>query len=553
MKVNILNSTIEVPENTRIIDMFDNTGYKYYAARVNNDLKNNRIRELNYIVPSDCNIELLDLTSEDVTRMYSATLRYVITMAVNKIYPKSRILFNYSVSRSIFGNLVNIGHSFSMKDLNDLEKEIREIVARDLPINRDTLTKEEAIKYYHSIGWQDKVDIIKYRPEDTVHIYECDGFKNYMFQYMFPRTGYLKDFRLLFYPPGFLALYPRCECNGQIPVFEEERVFRSVLREANYWTKISKTGYISQLNHQVEEGKSLELINLCETRHNDQLCMLAEEIVKRKDKLKLICVAGPSSSGKTTFTNRLKISLKARGIEPLMISMDDYYLPANECPKDENGKPDFEHLNALDLELFDSTIFSLVSGEFVRLPKYNFATSKREFGEEIKLSKNQLIVIEGIHGLDSAICPSISFEEKYKIFIAPLPQYKIDDHNPISISDIRLIRRIVRDYQFRNTGCESTIEQWASVRSGEFKWIYPYQNNADFVFNSELGYELPVMSKYALPLLEKVKNNSKYFVTANRLIKFLKYFKPISDKWIPSNSILREFIGNSIFYSNEED
>ena len=296
----------------------------------------------------------------------------------------------------------------------------------------------------------------------------------------------------------------------------------------------------------------MEFINICEAKHNNQLSLLGEKIFKNINKIRLICVAGPSSSGKTTFTNRLKIELKVRGIQPLMISMDDFYRVDQEnYPKLLDGKPDLEHIEALDLELFDSTIFNLISGEEVALPVYDFHTGTRSFGEPIKINPNQPILIEGIHGLDDAICPSIPDEAKFKIYIAPLIQYTIDDHNPISLSDLRLVRRMVRDFKFRGTGCEKTLSTWQSVRDGEFKWIYPYQNNADYVFNSELGYELLVMSKHAIPLLEEVKNESPNYIAANRLLKFLRLFEHISDKWVPCNSILREFIGDSIFYTTD--
>ena len=532
---------------TRIIDMFDNSDFKYMAARVNN-----RLRELNYEIKEDSTVELLDLKDDSVSKIYQATLRYIIVKATKNIYPKGRICFNYSVSRSIFASLSNIGHAFLQEDLDKITAAVSRIISLNLPITRLELKKEAAIKYYKEEGYNDKIKILKYRTEDTVHTYECDGFMDYMFGYMLPSTGYIKEFSFKLYTPGFLICYPRSECNGRLPEFTDERVFRTVLKEANIWANTSKSGSISQINEIIDAGNALEFINICEAKHNRQFAELGERIQSNIDNIKLICVAGPSSSGKTTFTNRLRIELKSRGIEPVMISMDNFYKPLNATPLDEDGKPDFENIEALDLKLFDRTIFNLIQGEEVRLPIYEFKNRKREFSSPIKLKAHQPIMIEGIHGLNDLIATSIGEEYKFKIYIAPLAQYNIDDQNPISISDIRLIRRMVRDFNFRGTGCEQTLSMWSSVRRGEFKWIYPYQNNADYVFNSELSYELCVMKKHAIPLLEQVDDKSSNYISANRLIKFLKYFNDISDKWIPCNSLLREFIGDSIFYTEDK-
>jgi len=544
----IINGKLQkMASPSRIIDVIDNENYQYLAARVNN-----RLRELNYIIAEDSNIELLDIKDSSAVRIYQSTLRYVVAMACKNIFPKGRISFNYSVSRSIFATVANLGHPFLEQNLNALKKEVDRIISLDLAISRYSVSKAEAIEYYKNIGQMDKVRILKYRSEDTVHMYECDNYKNYMFGYMLPSTGYLKTFELKLYAPGFLILYPRSECGGTIPQFQDEKTFRRSLRESNQWGNISKGAYISQMNEIVEDGKALEFINMCEARHNSQLNEIGRRISESIDSIRLICIAGPSSSGKTTFTNRVKIELKSRGIEPFMISMDDFYLNADMAPKDEFGKPDLEHIEALDLKLFDECIYKLILGEEVSLPFYDFMTKKRGWKEPVRITRRQPIMIEGIHGLNERIAPSVSDEQKFKIYIAPLAQYKIDDHNPISISDIRLIRRMVRDYQFRATGCEKTLSTWQSVRNGEFRWIYPYQNNADIVFNSELGYELCVMKKHAIPLLEEVPSDSPNFITANRLIKFLKYFETITDKWIPCNSILREFIGDSIFYTTDK-
>jgi len=547
MKIKINGEVKDIEKSARISDLFDNPEKKYMAARVNN-----RLRELDYIVSSDADIELLDITNSDVARIYQSTLRYAIAMALKNVYPHARIVFNFSVSRSIFASVSNLGHPFQQENLNVIKKELDRIIQANLPIKRYSVTKDEAIEYYKSMKMFDKVNVLKYRKEDTVHMYECNGYKNYMFGYMLPSTGFLTTFKLSLYTPGFLISYPRAETGGTIPEFSDEKVFRQALKDANKWADITNSSYISQMNEIVESGKALEFINICEAKHNRQLAELGQAISSNIDNIKLICVAGPSSSGKTTFTNRLRIELKSRGIDPLMISIDNYYKEGGNAPLDENGKPDYEHIDALDRELFNQHMFDLIQGQEVRLPIYDFKNSKRTFMPAVKLKHHQPILIEGIHALNDMLTPSIASEDKYKIFIAPLGQYRIDDHNPISFTDIRLIRRMVRDYRDRATDCERTLSTWSSVRNGEFKWIYPFQNDADFVFNSELSYELCVTQKYAIKLLEQVESNSPNFITANRLLKFLKYFKPISDKWIPCNSVLREFIGDSIFYTDDK-
>ena len=547
MKITMNGKTLEVAKGTSVIELIQGDKYEYQAARVNN-----RIRELNYIIPGDATVELLTLKDRESQTMYQSTLRYLIIMAVKRVFPFARIVFNFSVSRSIAATITNFNRPFLQRDLNKIQKELDAIIAQDIPISRYSVTKEEAKAYYNEIGFCDKASILEYRKEETVHMYECAGYKNYMFGYMLPSTGFIKAYNLILYAPGFIIQYPRSELGGAIPEFQDEKAFRDALRDANQWGNLTKASYIHQMNELIEQGKALEFINLCETRHNNQFVKLGEAIAREIDRVRLIAVAGPSSSGKTTFTNRLKIQLRSLGIDPLMISIDDFYKDGNqEIPIDEFGKPDFEHIDSLDRELFDEVMYKLIAGEEVALPHYNFAGKSRTFGEPVKLKPNQPIMIEGIHALNDMLTPSIDNALKFKVYIAPQVQLHIDDHNPIPIPDIRLLRRMARDYATRSTPCEKTFDMWASVRRGEFRWIYPHQATADFVFNSELAYELCVIKKHVLPLLENVSTDSPYFIQANRLIKFLKYFKDISDNWIPCNSILREFIGGSIFYTKD--
>ncbi len=545
MKVTFFNQTKDIEKGTRLIDLLDDSQKKqYYAAYVNN-----RLRELDYIMNEDGNIEFLDLTNQDAVLIFQNSLRYLFAMAVNRLYKKVKVVFNYSVSRAIFANISGINGPVNMKEIQAIEEEMRKLIAEDQPIKRFSTTIDEAKKIYNNLGYYDKSHMVDYRPEDTVHMYKCDNYLNYMFGYMVPSTGYLSQFKLRLYFPGLIIQYPRAELGGVIPEFVDEKVFSKALREENEWGNIVKASSIWQMNKIVEEHKEREFINICETKHNNMLGDLGYSIKKDSD-IRLIAIAGPSSSGKTTFCNRLRVELLSRGLNPVMISLDNYYKAKSEAPKTATGEPDLEHIEALDIAQFDQDMYNLIQGEEVTLPVYNFQTGKREKGETVKLGKGQPVMIEGIHALNDRLTPSIPANEKFKIYIAPQAQYHIDAQNPISMTDIRLIRRLVRDYKYRNASAEDTLAMWDNVRAGEFRWIYPTQAEANFVYNSELTYELCVMKKYAMKVLQEVKPDSKYYITANRLIKFLKYFKDIEDKWVPCNSILREFIGGSIFYDD---
>lgn len=513
---------------------------------------NNRLRELNYYINYNCEVEFLDLTKFDAVRVYETSLRYLLIMALEKIDPKIVVHFNQCISRSISCTLSNTKEKVSKPFIDKLEIEMRKLIEQDLPITRTTISKEEAIKIYTEKGYLDKVEVLKYRPEDTVNMYTCCGYVNYMFGYMVPSTGLLKDFVLQVYYPGFIVRIPRAECGGKIPPFEEAPVFQQMIQDAQKWAKMIKCVNLPMLNKYVDDGKVCDLVNICETKHNNMLSELGEQIYKRRDSLRLVCIAGPSSSGKTTFSHRLKIELLSRGLKPIKISMDDYYRNREDCPKDEKGDYDLEHVNALDLELFNENLLSLIEGEEIEEPTFDFKLGKRVKGEKVRIDKDTIIIIEGIHALNEEVTKLIPKPQKYKIFISPFSQLNIDNHNPIPASEIRLLRRIVRDAKYRKTDPSETFAMWPSVRRGEFKWIYPCQEEADYVFNTELTYELCVMKKYALNALSVIDRDNEYYVQANRILKFLKYVKDIDEKYVPCNSLLREFIGDSCFYNFDE-
>ena len=401
------------------------------------------------------------------------------------------------------------------------------------------------------MGEKDKAEILKYRPEKTAHFYNCNGYKNYMYNRMVPSTGYIKKWKIRYYHPGIIIQYPRSETNGEIPPFEYSPTFGQTLKRAHQWAMATNADTIVGINKHIEQDGIIDFINLCEARHNRQIAELGNMIEDDIDNIRLICIAGPSSSGKTTFSNKLRIELLSRGIKPIRLSMDDYYLPRSEAPKDENGQPDLEAIQALDIALFNKNMADLISGLEVQLPKFDFTLGKRVPGRVLKVPQNQPIIIEGIHALNDLMTASIPSHQKFKIFIAPQAQISIDYHNPLSLTDLRLLRRMVRDYQFRNASAIETISMWPSVRKGEFKWIYGTQESANYVFNSILSYELSVMKKYAMPLLQKIEVGSPYFPVAERLIRMLKFFIDMPDEWVPNNSLIREFIGGSAFEGYE--
>ena len=542
-KVKIGSIILERDEKVLLKDLAKELGIESYAAKVNN-----RLRELNYYLNYNCEVEFLDLKSSDAVKVYETSLRYLIIMALERLYPSIKIKFNQSVSRSISCNVSNINEKVDAKFLKKLEDEMKKIIDADYVITRRTISKEEASNIYKKKGYLDKIGVLKYREEETVNIYECDGYVNYLYGYMVPSTGCLSKFKLHLYNPGFVVQFPRAEMNGEIPKFESSLSFDKMLKEAREWSEMCECNTIPLLNEYATDIKINDLVNVCETKHNNMLATLGEKIKSDINNIRLICIAGPSSSGKTTFSNRLRLELMSRGIKPVKISMDDYYLNRDMAPRDEFGELDLEHVNALDLDLFNEHLLSLIQGEEVEMPSFDFKLGRRVKGEKLKVSQETPIIIEGIHALNEEVTKLIPKYQKFKIYISPLSQINIDEHSPINATEIRLLRRIVRDAKYRKTPPAETFAMWPSVRRGEFKWIYPFQEEADFIFNSELTYELGVMKKYALPALQAIDRNDEYFIAANRLVKFLKYIRDIDDRYVPCNSLLREFIGNSCFY-----
>lgn len=536
------NEELVFESEIRVKELINDVNKEYPMAKVNN-----RLRELSYKFNYDADVEFLTLSNREAVLIYEISLRYLIAMSFKNIYPDYKVRFKYSLSRSIFCYITNYENLDMIEILEEIEKEMQRLIKLDIPFERITVTAKKALEFYNEQDYQDRIDILEYRPESTVHFYTCDGYKNYMYGYMVPSTGYLSKYKLMPYEIGFIIQYPRAEAGSKIPKFIDAPKYVETLRKASIWAEVVEASSIADLNRHFENDSIIEFVHMCEAKHNAMLTEIGDIIKADSENIRLIAIAGPSSSGKTTFSNRLRIELMTRGLKPVTISLDDYYLNREDILVDENGNVDLEHLNTLDIKLFSQNMVDLINGKEVNIPFFDFTTKQRGGYKKLKVSSDNPIIIEGIHALNNELTKLIPKENVFKIFISPQIQMNLDDHNPISITNLRLLRRIVRDKKFRNAPALRTISMWDSVREGEFKWIYPHQESANYVYNSGLQYELCVLKKYALPTLQEIPNDSEFFMTANRLIKFLKYFVDIDDSNVPCNSLLREFIGGSCF------
>lgn len=509
-------------------------------------LVDGRIYDLNKVIDYDCKIEPLDLTTEDGVRIYFRTLKYVFIMAVNRLFPTASVRFMYGISRGQYCEIDGV--TVDKETVKKIEDEILLLIKQDIPFIKETLPKSDAEKIYYHCNYNDKVKLLRYRPENTAHVYRCKNECNYLYGYMMPSTGYLRGFKLYFHSPGIVIMYPRHDLGGQIPDFNQSVKFDKALWRAEEWGKVCGVSNIAELNETIESGTIKNLVNLSEIRHENEISKIAHDIKNDIKNIKLILIAGPSSSGKTTLSRKLQAHLAVLGIDSIPISCDDYFLDKDSYKPDANGEIDLEHIERIDIAQFNSDILALIAGKQVDLPSYNFKSGKREFGRTVQLSKDACIIVEGIHGLNEALTHLIPRYNKYKIYISALTHINIDDHTPVSTTTCRLIRRIVRDNLFRGTPIEETLSMWQSVRRGEFKWIYPYQEEADYIFNSELTYELAVLKKHVMPLIENIDPKNKYYITVNKIEKIMKYVISVDDDIVPCTSLLKEFIGGSNYF-----
>lgn len=496
------------------------------------------IEDINEVLP-------IDITTRDGRRVYQRGILYIMGMAFNRVYPKALLTVNCQLSNSIYCSIDNMKVTTEL--VENIKKEMKDIVDNNLPIKKIEMTKEEAEKFYQkekTLRGRLQLDN-KYK--DEVSLYFCEDYYNYFYGVMPISTGYIKMFDVIKYHEGFLLRYPDKKTPNKIDKYIETKKLLHTLEEYEDIHTVLDINTIYKLNKKIEEGKEKELILLAEALHEKKISDIADKIVRRKG-VKIILIAGPSSSGKTTFAQRLGIQLKLNGIKPLTISVDNYFVEREDTPKDENGKYDFERLEAIDLSLFNDHLSRLLKGEEVQLPVFDFKTGTKSFtGEKIKMRNNEVLVIEGIHCLNDKLTAAIPLEQKYKIYISALTVLNIDYYNRISTTDTRLIRRLVRDYNFRGYEALHTLQNWDMVNRGEENYIFPFQEEADSMFNTSLIYEISVLKKYAMPLLKAIDNTHPEYSEATSLYELLKYFDDIGDEYIPKNSLLREFIGGSIF------
>ena len=514
------------------------------AARVDNVL-----RDLQTPVGDFHTIELVDTRSEFGRRIYRRSVVFLLIMAVRELYSETEVVVQFTAHKGLY---CAIQSPFDVTEsvVLELEQRMREIVAENRPIVKKRLQREEVVQLFKKSEQIEKANLVMSLEAEKASLYYCGEFYDYLFGPMVSATGVLDKFALDAMPGGVLLRTPEPSAPESVPAFKEQPKFGSILMEAERWASVLHCDYVSDLNRYIRRGEVADIIHVSEALHEKKIAEIADHIASNIKELRLILIAGPSSSGKTSFAQRLRIQLRVNGIEPVSISLDDYFRNWEDTPRTKDGAYDFENIGALDVELFNDHLVRLLNGEEVILPHYNFLTGKREVGSEhLSIAPTSPLIVEGIHGLNEALTASVPRGKKFKIYISALTQLNIDAHNRIPTTDARLLRRMVRDYQFRGAYALKTLRQWPDVRAGEEKNIFPFQEEADAMFNSALIYELAVLKRYAVPLLEMVPRDVPEYTKANRLLDFCRCFSDITEEYdIPNNSLLREFIGKSIFF-----
>lgn len=519
---------------------------KYFCAKVDGI-----VRSLDYCFSEDksVNIEFLDLKHSEACKIYETSLRFLSSLAIRTIDERIDVRYYYYISRSIYAKFISKKRDnvFSYSLISKIKERMNEIIDSDVQFKRVKWPKEKAIEMYKKQGYLDKVQVLKYRKENYIHLYEVKykdlTYYDYLYEELVPSSGYLKLFDIKPYAPGFIISTPRADYNGLVPPFKNEMKFADALSDNSYFAEQNELDTAVAINKFLNKYSSVGLINISEERINHQFVQVTDEIVNSHQNIKLICVAGPSSSGKTSFANRLMYNLMARGKRPVRLSIDDFYIPRGQLKEGT----DIESIEAIDTQLFNETISNLIIGNETYIPSYDFKTMKRTMDKKMSIDDNQIIIIEGIHALNSALTSTIPESSKYKIYISPQPQVNIDNHSPLSMSNLRLLRRIARDSKTRGSNAKETINMWSNVRKGEFNYIYPTQENADFVFDSFYFYEPCVLREIVLPLLSEISPDDKEYALASDLKQMVRYFLPMEYEFVPCNSLMREFLGGSCF------
>lgn len=509
-------------------------------------LIDNELRELTYRVEGDIEVTPITMASSDGFRIYRRSLAFLLVTAVHELYPGVTVYVDHSLTFGGYFCQVQGREAFSAEELALIEARMQEIVAEDEPVLKTRVPLSDAIALFEARGDDDKVRLLNRRRKSYLTLYQLRGFRDYFHGYMVPSTRYLSVFSLHPYPPGFILRFPRTNPPMQLQPIVEYPKLVSVFREYGEWMALMGIHDVGCLNEVIASERVREVVLVAEALHEQRIARIAAEIASRQGQVRLVLIAGPSSSGKTTFSRRLSIQLLANGLRPFSLEMDNYFVDREKTPRDEQGEYDYESLGALDVPLFNRDLLRLQNGEEVTLPQYNFLTGLRETGQKVRLQPDHVILVEGIHGLNPNLVPDIPPEISYRVYVSALTQLNIDKHNRVPTTDTRMIRRIVRDAAYRGYPAHETISRWGSVRRGEKRWIFPFQEHADVMFNSALLYELAVLKPFATPLLLQVKPGTTEHVEAKRLMAFLEWFEPLAPDLVPDNSILREFVGGSI-------
>lgn len=507
---------------------------------------NNKVEGLHYRLYHKKDVEFLDMTSGSGSRNYTRSVFFVLCKAVKDIWPKSHVVIDIPVSNGYYCDL-RIGRPVTEEDVAKVKARMDEIIAAAMPIRRHESVTEKAIKLFSDLGDTAKVKLLQTTGRLYTTYYDIDGYYDFYYGSLLTNTKQIYLYGLDKYYDGMLLRIPTTADPSKLPeMIRQDKLFE-IFKEHHHWQDVMEIRTVGDFNNAVATDHSIDLINISEALQEKKIAHIADEIAQRKG-VKLILLAGPSSSGKTTTCKRLSIQLIANGLRPLQISLDDYFVDRELSPRDENGDYDFESIHALNLKLINEQFNALFNGEEVELPRYDFPTGKSvKSGNKLKMEDNNVLVVEGIHALNPELTAQIPEELKYRVYVSALTTILLDDHNYIPTTDNRLLRRIIRDYKYRGVDARETIRRWPSVRAGENKWIFPFQENADVMFNSAMLFELAVIKQQAEPLLEQVPENCPEYSEAYRLLKFLKYIKPIPNTDIPPTSLLREFLGGSSF------
>ena len=511
-------------------------------------LVNNKLKELSFAVVKSKSVEFVDLLHPDGRRMYIRSLLFVLYAAVREVFPDVLLDIEHGISKGYYGELRGLGRPLNESDVFAIQQEMQKIISRDYPFEKRGLPTEEAVAVFRKQGLEHKARLFEQQGTLYSYVYFMNGMANYYYGHLLPSTGMISNFGLDLYYDGILLRVPDpMDFKSLLDSVKQDRLF-SVFQEHKDWAQILKVSTIADLNEIIDRGRGGDVIKISEALHEKKIAEIANMVNQRRGEVRLILVAGPSSSGKTTFSKRLGIQLAVNGMKPHMISVDDYFVDRENTPLDEKGNHDYEALEAIDVEYLNQQLLELLGGKEIEIPRFDFQTGKRVFnGHKLHLGAEDVLIIEGIHCMNPALLPKIDPGTTFRVFISALTQVSVDEQTHISTSDNRLIRRMIRDSKYRGYSAQQTIKRWPLVRNGEEKNIFPFQENADVMFNSATLYELAVLKKFAYPLLQGVTENQEEYSESTRLLKFLFYFRQLDETEIPPTSLLREFLGGSSF------